>query len=258
MDNTQRWRSRNSLSTMDTAPTVQAMREDQDFIAHSLSCNDPDCPWADLFNGSSYVDASPRQDVLLLVLLGIVDNIGECLDLIRTLLASRDDTTRPEYLTQPNTSWVPGSSTPSHFQSEGTTTGANTPFYEPPIPSLYNDQWARSPAVSPPAYTAFWHSCPRSVPRAPAPSPTTRGSETTPSIGGTPAAEGHEGARCGNHDEQHQTGTSTEPFIPALGTSELLSDTPCRRRSPNDGNKSDHQPRGRFAARVDSDDEVGE
>ncbi|KAG6368438.1 hypothetical protein INS49_002645 [Diaporthe citri] len=249
---------------MDTPSTVESMREEQDFIrrlysaAHSLSCDDPDCPWADLLNESSNLDASPRQDALLLVLLGIVDNISECLDLIRILLASRDDTNRPEHFTQPTTSWVPGSSTPSHSQSEGTTITAHGPLREPPIPSLYHDQWARSPAVSPPAYTAFWHSRPQSFPRAPAPSPATRDSETTTPTGGTPAPEDQDGVGCGNLDDQHQTGTQTEPFIHAPRTTQSSADTPCRRCSPTGGNDSDHQPRGRFAARVDSDSEVGE
>lgn len=188
---------------MDTASTVEAMREEQDLIrrlysaVHSLSCDDPDCPWADLFNGSSNVDASPRQDALILVLLGIVDNISECLDLIRILLASRNDTTRPEHLTRTTTSRGRVSSgATSHSQSEGITTRAHGSLREPPIPSLYHDQWARSPANSPPAYTAFWHSCPRSFPRAPAPSPATQGSEATPSTGGSPIPEDDEGASC--------------------------------------------------------------
>lgn len=189
---------------MDTNSTLEAMREEQDFIrrlysaVHSLSCDNPDCPWADLFNGSSNMDASPRQKALLLVLLGIVDNIGECLDLIRILLASRNDTTRPEHLTQPTTGRDRvSSSTASHPQSEGITNGAHGSLREPPIPSLYHDQWARSPANSPPAYTAFWHSCPRSFPRAPAPSPATQGSEATPSPGGSLIPEDDEGADCG-------------------------------------------------------------
>lgn len=203
---THRWRRRNCLSSMDSASTTEAMREEQGFIrrlysaAHSLSCDGPDCPWSDLFNESSSGDISSRRDVLLLILLGVVDNIGECLDLIRILLA-RDDTTRPEHFTQPTTNWVPGSSTPSRPQREGTTTAAHGPLRDPPIPSLYHNQWARSPAVSPPAYTAFRHSCPRSFPRAPAPSPATRSSETVPSTGGTQILGHHEGVGCGDQFE---------------------------------------------------------
>lgn len=247
---------------MDTASTTESMREEQDFIrrlhsvVHSLSCDDPDCPWADVFNESLNVDASSHQDALLLVLIGIVDNIGECLELIRTLLARRNDTSRLGHSTQPTTNRDPVSSgTTSHSQREGTTTGAHGPLRGPPTPSLYHDQWARSPAVSPPAYTAFWHSRPRGVPRAPAPSPASRGSETIPSTTGAPIPKDQEGAGCGSQDGQHQNGTPIGPFISALGAPGLSAGTSCRICSPAGGNDGDDQPRGRFAAPVDSDTE---
>ena len=164
--------------------------------AHSLACDDPDCPWAHLFNESSEpTDAgtSPREDALLLVLLAIVDNLGECLDLIHVVAARRDEASRPDHLAP--------SGTTSRSQGEGSTIiSSHESLSEPPVPNLYHDQWAQSPAVSPPTYTAFSHSSSSDFPRAPVPSPT---SGTTPPNTGTPTTDVHDGAKSGEQREQH-------------------------------------------------------
>lgn len=210
---------------MDTASTIEAMREEQELIrrlysaAHSMSCNDADCPWVDLFAEFSNVDVSSHRDAFLLVLLGIVDNIGECLDLIRILLAGRNDNSMPDHSMQPTTIWdhVP-SGINSRSASESTTTGAHDPLRQPPIPNLYRDQWNRSPTVLPPAYTHFCHGrSRRSFPHAPTPSPATRGSDTTPSIGGTPIHEYQDEASRSDHEEQYRAEASTEPFSTRRG-----------------------------------------
>lgn len=251
---------------MGTSSSTEAMREEPDFIrqlystAHSMSCDDPDCPWADLFNETSNVDSSTQRDALFLVLLGIVDNIGECLDLIRTLLAGRNDNSVPDCLMQPDASWdhVP-SGTSSRSRSESTNTDAHDPLRQPPIPNLYHVQWTQSPAVSPPADNHFCHShSRRSFPRAPTPSPATRGSDTTPSIGGTPIHEYQEGTRRCDQEDQHPAGVSTEPFFPAPRTTESSAGTPCHRSSSTDADSSDQHSCGRFSARVDSDNESDE
>lgn len=178
---------------MDTDQTGEEIGEEQDFIrrlysaAHSLSCDDPDCPWAQFLNRPSNVDTLLHNDALILVLLGIIDNIGDCLDLIRILVASRSDTSRAEQSTRDTTSRDSASSgTHSHSHRGDMTIGARDILHEPPVPSLYHNQWARSPPVSPPA-----------------PSPATRGSDTTPSIGETPTPDHQEEA---GRSDQHSRG----------------------------------------------------
>lgn len=195
---------------MDTDQNGEEIGEEQDFIrrlysaAHSLSCDDPDCPWAQFLNRPSNVDTLLHNDALILVLLGIIDNIGDCLDLIRILVASRSDTSRAEPSTRATTSRGSASSSiHSHSRRGGTTTGARDIFHEPPVPGLYHDQWARSPTNSPPACTLYCHRCTRSFCDVPAPSPATRGSNTTPSIGGTPTPDHQEGA---SRSDQHSRG----------------------------------------------------
>lgn len=199
---------------MDPDSTIGEIGEEQDFIrrlysaAHSLSCDDPDCPWAAFLNQPSNLDTLLHNDALILVLLGIIDNIGDCLDLIRILVASRSDTSRAQPSTRATTSRDSASSgTHSHSRRGGTTIDARDILHEPPIPSLYHDQWARSPTNSPPAYTSYCHRCTRSFCDVPAPSPATRGSDTTPSIGGT-STLGHQGGA--SRSDEHSRGLSDD------------------------------------------------
>lgn len=200
---------------MDPDSTMGEIGEEQDFIrrlysaAHSLSCDDPDCPWAAFLNQPSNVDTLLHNDALILVLLGIIDNIGDCLDLIRILVTSRSDTSRAEPSTRATTSRDSASSgSHSHSRRGGTTIGAYDILHEPPVPSLYHDQWAQSPPVSPLAYTSCCHRCTRSFCGAPAPSPAaTRGSDTTPSIGGTPTPD-HQGVA--SRSDQDSRGLSDD------------------------------------------------
>lgn len=248
---------------MDTDPTVGAIGEEQDFIrrlysaAHSLSCDDPDCPWAQFLDQPSNVDTLLHNDALVLVLLGIIDNIGDCLDLIRILVASRSDTSRTEPSTRAAMSRDSASpSIHSHSRRGGTIIGARDILHEPPVPSLYHDQWARSPTVSPPAYASYCHGYARGFCGVPAPSPATRGSDTTPSMGGTPTPDHQGGPSRSDQEEQQRTETSTEQFFPALRTPDFSAGTPCHRLSSTDSDSSDQHFRGRFAARSDSDDDV--
>lgn len=265
-DATQYRRSRYSYTSMDTASTVEAIREAQEIFvglysaAHSVLCDDPDCPAAQVLDDpseSTNRGSSPNEDAIILILLGIVDNIGECLDLIHTLLASRDVSGEPERSTQSTTSWDDVSSgTTSHLHRNRPNTSVHGSLREPPIPTLYHDQWTRSPAVSPPAYTSFCHRCTGTFPRAPAPSPAVRGSETTTRSDSTPILGDQQGASPSGQDEQHRAGIWAAPFISAPRTPETLVGMPCRPRSPaGSSNDDDTQPRGRFAARVDSDSE---
>lgn len=248
---------------MDTDPTVGAIGEEQDFIrrlysaAHSLSCDDPDCPWAQFLDQPSNVDTLLHNDALVLVLLGIIDNIGDCLDLIRVLVANRSDTSRTEPSTRAAMSRDSASSSVhSHPRRSGTIIGARGILHEAPVPSLYHDQWAQSPPVSPPACTSCCHGCTRSFGGVPAPSPATRGSDTTPSIRGTPNPEYQGRASRSDQEEQHRAGTSTEQFFPALRNPDFSAGTPCHRLSSTDSDSSDQPFGGRFAARSYSDDDV--
>lgn len=261
-DSTPRWRRRNNLSPLNPASTEEAMREAQDIIgrlcsaAHTMSRDDAHFPGAELFSEPSDEDALAYKNALLLILLGVVDNIGECLDLIRTLATSSNDAREPDRLNQPAPSWDRASSgTESHPRRGRTTVRTHGPIREPPIPSLYHNQWAYSPAVSPRAHTTFCHGWPRSFPRAPAPSLASRSSESTGSNGGTPGPDKQDGAGSADQEE-HQTraGNSTGPLLPALRIPRLSRSSPYyRRRSPADDNGSEHRSRGLFAARVDSD-----
>ena len=217
--------------------------------ARFLSCDEPDCPMAhvlDDLSGSTNTGGSHHEDALILVLLGIADNLSECLDLLRILVSRRNNTNRLEHLTQ--------SGTTSHSGREGTTRSDHGPLSEPPIPSLYHDQWYQSPAVSPPAYTAFCHSCPRSFPRAPAPSPA---SEATSSNSGTPTPDDQDrvvSVRESNNEPGRPPGLS----FPALSTFDLPIGPPLRHHSPPSSNGSGNWPRSRFAARVNGDSEAGQ
>lgn len=153
---------------------ADSIKEAQEIIgrlysaAHSLACDEPDCPSARALrdpSGSTNVGSSLHEDVLLLVLLGIVENLSDCLDLLRILVSGRNNTNRPD-----------------QSGREGTTISGHGPSYGPPIPNLYHDQWYEPPSVSPPVRTTFCHGSPRSFPRAPAPSPA---SEATSSNAGT-------------------------------------------------------------------------
>lgn len=260
---TQRRRRRNNSSPLDPASTAEATREAEDLIgrlynaANSMSCDDADCPGAELFNEPLDADSLTYKNALLLILLGIVDNMGECLDLIRTLATSSSDARAPDGLNQPASSWDRVSTgTESHPRRGRTTVRTHGPIREPPIPGLYHDQWAHSPAVSPPAHATFCHGWPRSFPPAPAPSLASRSSEATLSNGGSPGPDKEDGAGCADQEEhQTQAGTSTGPFLPALRIARLPESSPYHRRSPAFDNGSDHYSLGRFAARVDSDSE---
>lgn len=260
---TQRRRRRNNLSPLDPASTAEATREAEEIIgrlysaANSMSCDDADCPGAELFNEPLDADSLTYKNALLLILLGIVDNIGECLDLIRTLAMSGSDARTPDCLNQPASSWDRVSSgTESHPRRGRTTVRTQGPIREPPIPGLYHAQWAPSPAVSPPAHATFCHGWPRSFPPAPAPSLASRSSEATLSNGGIPGPDKPDGAGCVDQEE-HQTRAEnlTGPFLPTLRIPRLPESSPYRRRSPACDNDNDHHSRGRFAARVDSDSE---
>jgi hypothetical protein len=165
--------------------------------AHSLVCDDPDCPWAQFFSepreptNERTSRRSPRDDALLMVLLRIVDSIGECLDLIRLLVENRDRARGRE-----------PSTTSSSSSDDMAVPDRLTPLGEPPMPGLYRQQWTRTPTVSPPAYTAFCHRNQRRRPSAPVSSPET--SETAAASAGdsTVASVSQGGASRGDQEEQ--------------------------------------------------------
>ncbi|KAH8770864.1 hypothetical protein F5883DRAFT_51526 [Diaporthe sp. PMI_573] len=196
---------------MTSNSTLEDMREARDIIeglynaAHSLVCDDPDCPWAQFFNapsGPTNEGTSSRDEALLLVLLGIVEDIEECLDLVRILVANRDETGRPDHLTQ--------SSTTSSSSTEDTAIDSQGSLEEPPVPGLYRDQWTQTPAFSPPAYTAFCNGHPRGTPPAPATSLAT--SETSTPNAGDPITEHEEGVSRGGQQEQDRAEILPESF----------------------------------------------
>lgn len=197
---------------MTTNPDLEDLREARDIIrelystAHSLACDKPDCPWAQLFNEhseSTNVDASPREDALLCVFFAIVEKIDECIDLIRILVANRDEASRLGHLSQ--------SSATSRSSTEDTAGESPDSLDEAPIPGLYRDQWTQTPVFSPPAYTAFIRRRDQGYPLAPAPSPAA--SETTTLSARTPVTEHEEEAGHGGQGEQARAGTSTEPSL---------------------------------------------
>lgn len=245
-ENTIYRRSSNILFLMSTNLDLEDLREARDIIrglysaAHSLACDNPDCPRAQLFNEPSAsttcnAGASRREDALLRVFLAIVENIGECIDLIRMLVANRNETTRHNHLTQSST--TSRSSTESTESTESATVDSQGCLDEPPIPGLYHDQWTQTPAFSPPAYTAYFHNHLRGFPRAPAPSPAA--SQTTTLSAESPMTANQEGA---SRVRQREPGRAVHfrvrnPEVPA------------------GGNGSNHQPRNQFSARVESDSE---
>lgn len=161
---------------MATNSTLEDMSEAREIIrglynaAHTLACNDPCCPWAQLANepsaSTTNAGASPREEAVLLLLFGIAENVGECLDLLRILVADRDETSSSTHLSQSST-------TTSRSSTEDTYVEPHERVGSPPSPGLYRDQWNQTPVLSPPAYTAFLRDYPREPPAAPAPSPAT-------------------------------------------------------------------------------------
>lgn len=185
---------------MATHSISEHVREVRDIIrglydaAHTLACNDPHCPWAQLFNepsGPTNTGAEPQQEAVLLILFGLAENVGECLDLLRILVADRDETSSLSYLSPSSTT-----TTTSRSSTEDTYVEPHERVDSPPSPGLYRDQWTQTPALSPPAYTAFLHGYPR------APAPSLASSETTTPDSGTPTIENQEGLSRGGQGEQ--------------------------------------------------------
>ncbi|POS69603.1 hypothetical protein DHEL01_v212004 [Diaporthe helianthi] len=191
--------------------TLEDMREARDTIralynaAHSLACNDPHCPWAQLANepsGPTSVGSSHREEAVILILFGLAENVGECLDLLRVLVADRDETSSLTHLS-PSSS----STTTSRPSTEDTYVETHEYLRSPPSPALYRDQWAQTPALSPPAYTAFFQGHHRQPPNAPVSSPATP--DTTTPDAGVPVIGNKDGMGNDGQGEQNRAGDST-------------------------------------------------
>ncbi|KAG8159528.1 hypothetical protein KVR01_010165 [Diaporthe batatas] len=198
---------------MATNSTSEDMREARGITrdlynaAHIMACNDPHCPWARLglsneSSASTNAGASPEEEAVLILLFGIAENVGECLDLLRTLVADMDETSSLSHLS-------PSSTNTSRSSTEDTYFEHHQYVGSPPRPGLYRDQWTQTPALSPPAYTAFLHDYHRSYPHAPAVSPAS--SEMTTPDFEPPIIEDQEEVSRDGHGERDRAINLTGP-----------------------------------------------